>query len=290
MKINFKMTVLFIFFSVIQALGGWGVDTQGNRVVLPDKGVRVVSISPGATETLFKLGLRDEIVGISDFCNYPPEFVEKKPRMGGFSTPNVELIQSVSPQIVIVTTVVPLNIKYQFEQLGIQLFVAEPKSFVQLLGLINEFGKLFGRVEEARELIYYMKEETGKVTLAIRKKSVRPVRTFIEIWYDPFYVATRNTLPGDIVTLAGGQVVPDESGEYVRLSEEKVLQLDPEAFILGHNTDLETFLNTHQNLSTVTALRNNKIFSPDPDQFLRPGPRIINSLWDIARFLHPEAF
>jgi len=284
------MQVFLIFPGVFQVSGETGVDSTGNRIILPDKGVRVVSISPGATEILYQLGLRDEIVGISDFCNYPPEFVKRKQRMGGFSTPNLELIQSVSPDLVIVTSVIPIQIKYQFDRLGIQLFVAEPKSFIQLLGLIDEFGKLFSHQKEAHELIQYMKEEAGKVTLAIRKKSIKPVRTFIEIWYDPIYIATRNTLPGDIVTLAGGEVVPEESGEYIRLSEEHVLQLDPEAFILGHNTDYNTFLNNHQNLLTVTALRNQKVFAPDPDQFLRPGPRVINSLRDIARFLHPEAF
>lgn len=284
------LIVSVLFFLYLPLYGGTGVDSRGVSVTVPDKNVRIVSLSPGATETLYALGLRDEIVGVSDFCNYPPDFVSKKQGLGGFSTPNLEKIQAVSPHIVILTTVVPIHIKNQFDRLGIAIFVTEPESFSQLLNLIKQFGKMFNREKEAYMLISDMKEEAGKVIYAVKTKSLAPVKTFIEIWYNPFYAAGRDTLPGDLVTIAGGEVIPKTGKDYPRLSEESLLALNPEAIVLGHNIDINTFLETHVNVAGIYAIRNNKIFTPDPDEFLRPGPRVVNSMKKIARFLHPEAF
>lgn len=285
------LIVIALFFNLFApVLAGTGVDSIGNRITVPDKNQRIVSLSPGATETLYALGLKDEIVGVSQFCNYPPDFVTTKPKIGGFSTPNIEKIQAVSPHIVIVTRVVPIQVKYQFERLDIQLFVAEPKSFNALMDIINQFGKLFNREEEAHLLVQGMKEEAAEIIQAIRSYSVRPVKTIIEIWQNPYYTAGKNTLPGDIVTMAGGAVIPETGKEYPLLNEESILKLNPEALILGHKTDQNNLLKSHSNISSISAIQNNKVFSPDPDEFLRPGPRVINALKEIAQFLHPEAF
>jgi len=155
---------------------------------------------------------------------------------------------------------------------------------------VEQFGMLFHREKEARALITEMKEEAGAVEAAVRTKSIQPVKTFIEIWYNPFYAAGRYTLPGDIVSMAGGRVVPDGHDEYPRLNEEILLELNPEAIVLGHQVDRESFIEIHANIIRVYAIRNNKVFIPDPDEFLRPGPRVLNALEEIARFLHPEAF
>jgi len=284
------ITSLLVFFPFSILMGGTAVDSRGITVSVPDNGVRVVSLSPGATETLYKLGMRDEIVGVSDYCNYPPEFIASKPKVGGYSTPNLEKIQSLAPHAVLLNTVVPIHIKNQFEVLDIPLFVMEPKSFSELLSMVEQFGMLFHRENEARALITEMKEEAGAVEAAVRTKSIQPVKTFIEIWYNPFYAAGRYTLPGDIVSMAGGRVVPDGHDEYPRLNEEILLELNPEAIVLGHQVDRESFIEIHANIVRVYAIRNNKVFIPDPDEFLRPGPRVLNALEEIARFLHPEAF
>jgi iron complex transport system substrate-binding protein len=112
----------------------------------------------------------------------------------------------------------------------------------------------------------------------------------IEIWKDPYFVAGKNTLPGDIVRLAGGKVVPDSLREYPLLSEEAIVEIDPEALLIGHIIEEGGILESHRNVASITAIRNSKVFVPDLDTFLRPGPRVISALREIAEFLHPEAF
>ncbi|UCB46008.1 MAG: ABC transporter substrate-binding protein [Spirochaetota bacterium] len=284
----FKLTffLMIFIFIYIPLFSGTGVDSLGNKISIPDEGVKIVSLAPGATEILYELGLQEEIVGISEFCNYPPELVASKPKMGGFSTPDIEKIQAENPDVIILTRTMPIQVKYQFERLGMQLFVAEPKSLNELLKTIIQFGNLFNRVKEAHELVISMESRAGEITEAIRERSTNPVRTMIIIWNKPYYTASRKTLPGDIVQLAGGRIVPDTTQEYLLINEERILQINPEALILGHEIEMTDY----RNIESIRALRNNKVFLPNPDEFLRPGPRVINALTEIAHFLHPEAF
>ena len=286
----FVTTLLFMFGIMEVLFAGTVTDSLGHRITVPNKNLRIVSLSPGSTEILFAIGIRDELVGISDFCNYPPDLVKTKPRMGGFSTPNIEKIESVHPDVVILTSVVPIQIEKQLKKLGIKIFVAEPNSINQLMDNIYQIGKLTNHLDNAQQLIKSMEDRIGKIVERIQKKSIHRVRTFIEIWYNPIYAAEKNTLPGDIVTKAGGEVIPDTGKQYPQLNEETLLELDPEAIILGHKISMEEFKKIHKNVTSITAIKNNKILIPNPDIFLRPGPRVVDALEEIAKFLHPEAF
>jgi iron complex transport system substrate-binding protein len=263
---------------------------MGSRVTIPEEGAKIVSLSPGATEILFELGLDEAVVGVSDFCDYPPEETARTPKMGGFSNPNIEKIQAQGPHVVVLTKSMPIGVKHQFDRLGIQLFVAESKSFEELLRMIVALGELTGRTEQAASLVLRMKSEAGVIVQTVRSRSTRPVSTMIEIWKDPYFVAGKNTLPGDIVRLAGGKVVPDSLREYPLLSEEAIVEIDPEALLIGHIIEEGGILESHRNVASITAIRNSKVFVPDLDTFLRPGPRVISALREIAEFLHPEAF
>ncbi|MFW6180971.1 MAG: ABC transporter substrate-binding protein [Spirochaetota bacterium] len=269
---------------------GTGTDSTGQAVTVPDRGARVVSLSPGATETLFALGAGDQLVGVSDYCDHPPELVRGKPTVGGFSTPNIERIQVLAPHVVISTTVIPLHLKTQLENMGVSLFVANPGSLDQYFEGVRQLGHLLGREREARALIEKLRRRVDRITATLEAAGVEPVRTFIEVFDNPLFAAGSSTLPGDLVRLAGGKVVPDTESDYPRLSEEKLLMLNPQAVILGHNVDLDRFLSTHRAVAGIDAIKNRRILIPDPDVFLRPGPRMVDALEEIARFLHPEVF
>src|SRR5215468_3443127 len=61
---------------------------------------RIVSTSPSITETLFALGLGDRVVGVSNYCHYPPE-TAARPRVGSYLHPNIESIAALKPDLVI---------------------------------------------------------------------------------------------------------------------------------------------------------------------------------------------
>src|ERR1700687_6031065 len=64
---------------------------------------RIVSLAPSVTEILFAMGLGDNIVGVTSFCDYPEE-AKKKQKIGGMSNPSLEAVVSLKPDIVVMTT------------------------------------------------------------------------------------------------------------------------------------------------------------------------------------------
>ena len=77
-------------------------DQLGRAIELEVTPQRIVSLAPSNTEILFALGLADSVIAVTDFCNYPPE-AEEKPSIGGFSTPNIEEIVALSPDMILAT-------------------------------------------------------------------------------------------------------------------------------------------------------------------------------------------
>ena len=64
---------------------------------------RIVSTAPSITELLYALGLGDRVVGVTRFCRYPPE-ARWKPKIGDYTSPNLEAIAALRPDLVIVQT------------------------------------------------------------------------------------------------------------------------------------------------------------------------------------------
>ncbi|MGH8011975.1 MAG: helical backbone metal receptor, partial [Candidatus Binataceae bacterium] len=62
--------------------------------------LRIVSLDPAVTETIFALGAGKELVGVSQYTDYPPQAV-KLPKVGTFLTPNIEAIVALRPTLII---------------------------------------------------------------------------------------------------------------------------------------------------------------------------------------------
>jgi len=77
------------------------IDATGRELSFPSPPKRVVSLIPSITEALFDLGLRDVVVGISQFCNHPADEVKQKPRVGGQKNPDYAKIQALNPDLII---------------------------------------------------------------------------------------------------------------------------------------------------------------------------------------------
>jgi iron complex transport system substrate-binding protein len=79
------------------------MDQTGREVTLPVPPRRIVSLVPSVTEVLFAIAAQDLLVGVTDFCDYPPE-ARRKPSVGGMVAANLETILMLKPDIVIATT------------------------------------------------------------------------------------------------------------------------------------------------------------------------------------------
>ena len=99
---SFLLTFVLSLLLHLPAQGQEGLFTDeiGRKVRIPDSPKRIVSMAPSITEILFALGLDEEIVGVTDFCDYPEAALTKQ-RVGGFVNPSIEKIVSLKPDLIL---------------------------------------------------------------------------------------------------------------------------------------------------------------------------------------------
>jgi iron complex transport system substrate-binding protein len=271
------------------------VDQLGRTVVLDEPPQRIVSLAPSNSEILFALGLADRVVAVTDYCNYPPE-AEAKPTIGGFSTPNIEEIVALSPDLVLATSRHEGKIIPQLEGKGVTVFALNPTTLDEVLEAILVTGEIAGVTERASELVAGMQQRIEAITgkTAGLSPEQRP-RTFYVLWHDPLKTAGSGTLQDELIQKAGGINIARELADYANISLEVVVKENPEVIIAGagHGSgEDQTFqyAKAEPRLRDTDARRNNRIYAIDADLPSRQGPRIVEGLEMFARFIHPELF
>ncbi len=253
---------------------------------------RVVSIAPSVTEILFRLGLDDEIVGVSTFCNYPPK-AKAKEKAGTFSQPSIEKIVFLKPDIVFATGLEQASIVDDLRRLGMKVFVSDPASFKELFSSIREIAKLIHREQKAELLIRQMEERIERINDKVKLiPQAKRLSVFIEIGVDPLMTAGSGSFVGELISLAGGiNIASDLPRSYSYFSSEQVLERNPDCIILGYMNKNPDALKIGSRLGwgNIAAVKNNRIYRDiDPNLFFRPGPRLVEGLEAIHKRLYPE--
>ena len=270
-------------------------DQLGRAVKLDKVPERIVSLSPGNTEILFALGLADKVVAVTDYCNDPPE-VKEKPSIGGYSTPNIEEIVALSPDLILATSIHEKRIIPQLEAKDLTVFGVNPKTLDEILATIILVGEVTGKETAASELRTEMQKRIEAVTSKTKNLSPeqRP-RVFFVTWHDPLKTPGSGTRHDELIAKAGGTNVAEELTGYAGISLEAVIEANPEVIIagvgMGSGKDLPLqFALNESRLRNTDARRYGQVYAVDVDLAGRPGPRIVDALEKFAEFIHPELF
>ncbi|MEA1996160.1 MAG: helical backbone metal receptor [Gemmatimonadota bacterium] len=259
---------------------------------------RIISLTPGVTETLFALGLGDRVVGVSRFCNYPPEAREKK-RVGGYLDPNYEAMAVLKPDLVIVLPEQE-KVREYLDELDIEYLVVHNRKVEEIIDAITVIGTACGAVEQAHELVDRIESRINKIR-RLTESSARP-RVLIVIGramstgsVNDIYIAGKDTSYDELITYAGGRNAFENKGvAYPMLTAEGILHLDPDVIIelvpeLGNERlDTGTILKEWESVPGVRAVKNKRVSVIKRDYTVIPGPRFIVLLEDLARLIHPE--
>ena len=270
------------------------VDDMGREITIDKIPQRIVSHVPGITEILYALGLEEKVVGVSEYCDYPPQ-AKQKENVGGFWDPSIEKIVALDPDLVFTMGSVE-QLMTQLDQLEITYIVLQPEDIDGVLKDIELVGKVTGVEKKAEELIKDMQERMLDVSARVEGAPRPKVFYIIE--------ATDLTLPwtagpgsfiDSLITMAGGENIAAEAqGAWVQFNIEAVVDSDPEIIILPtkHGTAFTPpeALKGHPAWGGTTAVKQGKIFTIDDDLVSRYGPRIILGLEEMAKIIHPELF
>jgi iron complex transport system substrate-binding protein len=293
--ITMTLLVLMLLSCIPQSPPGNIVDGLGRQVTINAVPQRIVSLAPSNTEILFALGLGDKVVGVTEYCNYP-EAAKTKPKVGGFSTVDIEKVVSLRPDLVLATQIHSKTIIPALEKLGLTVVALTPSSLTGVLDSITLVGKITGQSKEASELIKDLSTRIKAIADKTQKLSPaqRP-RVFYVTWHDPLWTAGTGTLSNDVISQAGGQnIASDISGDKT-IDLETVINRDPEVIIvsvgMGTGEDLPwQYIKSESRLKNTQALLTDRVYKIDGDLIHRPGPRIVEALEQMAQFIHPELF
>jgi iron complex transport system substrate-binding protein len=266
-----------------------------NDLVYPNaepKKQRIISLAPSTTEILFSLGLDEEIVGVSTFCNYPAQARDKE-KVGTFSQPNIEKIISLKPDLIFATGLEQATTVEKLKRLKLNVYVSDPSNIQELFDSIKEIGKLVNKEAESEKSVSQMESKIEEIKIKV--KDIAPdkkPRVFMEIWHDPLMTAGKGSFVDELINLAGGiNIAYDTPRAYSYFSPEQVIKRNPDCIILGYMGEKQAIdtLKNRLGWKKIKAVINNSIYDDiDPDLFLRPGPRLIEGLEKIYKKLYPE--
>lgn len=266
-------------------------DEIGRKVKIPESPKRIISLAPSITEILFALGLNEEIVGVTDFCDYP-EAALTRPRIGGFVNPNIEKIVSLKPDLIIATRDGNrMETIHRIEELRFPVFVIDSKGLDGVMKTINSIGDIVLRQDESSKIVGDMMARKEKVVRLTR--SLSKPKVFFQIGYAPMITAGKGTLADDLIRIAGGRnISEDESVSYKPYSIETILSKAPEVIIISsmeRKREYSHFLELWQNWKSIPAVKKKTIYLIDSNLVDRPSPRVVEGLETILSMIHPEA-
>ena len=188
--------------------------------------MRIISLVPSITETLFELGLGDQIVAVTRWCTRPADLVKTKRIVGGTKNPKIDVLFSLNPDIVIMDC--DENRKRDAEELerrGIHTCSFFPKTIEDSIQLIQDLGKMFSVETKATELV-------NEIQKRLDYKPLRRLETLILIWRSPYMTINSDTYVHSICKFFGFEnIFRSHAVRYPELSAKEIEAADPEMIL-----------------------------------------------------------
>ena len=276
--------------------------TIGTAITQSPLPQRIVSLVPAVTEILVSIGAGSELVGIGSFDQIPigPNQDSSVTRVGGLLDPNVERIFTLRPDLVILYDT-QTDLRSQLEKASIPILTYTHEGLAEVSDMIRLLGIRTGHSTEAETIATEL--EASLVAIQRRVAGRPKPRTLLVFGREPLTLRNVYASGGigflqDMLEGAGGNNVFSEidSENVSQVSSESILSAAPEIIIeirYGENLPrniVEDERAVWTQLSTLPAVRNNRIYFVTGNRFVVPGPRVAQATEELARMIHPDAF
>ena len=269
-------------------VGGALTDALGRQYVLGESPQRIVSLVPAVTEILFAIGAGEKLVGVTQYCDYPPE-ARDRTSVGGFSgaTISMERVAALQPGLVLLSADMHARVLTLLDALDIPSFAVEPRDFSQVYETISLVGKLSGCEIGAENLIAEMKNKIELARGRINGRE-RPAVFWI-LSEDPLVTVGAGNFVSQAIDLGGGRNIFDDIPEqWPMVSHEQVLLRKPDWVFFGSDMgESAALLSSNPMWQMILMGKENRLAEINADLFYRYGPRLADGVVYISRILHP---
>lgn len=271
-------------------------DATGTEITIENKPTRIVSLMPSNTEIVFSLEAGDNVVGVTDWDNYPEEVLEIE-KVGGLDF-NIEKVMALEPDLVLANASGMSNEAgyKQLQSVGVPVVVVpDATSFEGVYDAISLIGKAVGADQKATEIISTMKEKLENIkekASAISEKEKKTV--WVEVQPGPdLYTTGKGTFMDDMLTLINAKNAAGDYEGWVKFTEEDALLLNPDVIVVTYGFYVENPTEMVYNRPAwkdVPAVKDKQVFEVDADKTNRSGPRLVEGVEELASVIYPEIF
>jgi len=271
----FFLTLTLLLNGEIYASDIVVTDDTGEAVHLKQPAQRIVALAPHLVETLYAAGGGDKLVGTVSYADYP-EAARKVPRLGTYTTPSIEAIVALKPDLVLTFgSGNGSRVINQLKSLGLTVFVSEPKKLDNIANLLLSFGKLSGTEQQAQQAAESFSQQLNH--LRTTYSHLATISVFYQVWHEPLGTLNGSHVISDVIRLCGGRNVFADAPTLVpKLSIESVLTANPDAIVAsGMGEARPEWLEQWRDWPSLKAVQNNNLFFIPPDIIQRHTPRIL---------------
>lgn len=281
-------------FAIVVGLGLAAAALAAQPRAIPS---RIVSTSPGITETLFALDLGDRVVGVSTYCRYPPQ-VLALPKVGTFLRPEPETIARLRPDLVYLEAG-PNAVATQLAALGIRTAIIDRESLPGVFTSIRQISAAADVPERGETLVRELHASLDRIHAAVANEPHRRVLIIVGRRtgaLTDMIAAGPGSYLHDLIAIAGGEnVLNGVNVEYPRISMETVISLAPEVIVdVGEMGETPADSDRRRKITErlwaaerlVAAARTGGVHATNDEAFVVPGPRIVEVARTMAAWFH----
>jgi len=264
-------------------------DSKGNEIVIESEPKKIISVAPSVTELVYALGRGDELLGRTDYCDYPAQ-AEGVQSIGSLKDPNIEKIIEIKPDIVIASTHFKDDVAKKLQDLGIKIVVLkDSKTIDGAYESINTLGQILNAQGKAQEVVNLNKKKIEEIKEKVKDAETPTAYYVVGFGKTGDYTATGDTFIAEMLNIAGGKNIAQDATGW-KYSLEKIIENDPEAIIISKNFVMKDQFMGTDGYKELSAVKNNKVFEIDDNLVNRQGPRIADGVEALAKILHPDLF
>ena len=266
-------------------------DDLGRTLQMPDTIARVVTLAPNLTEIVFAAGAGHTVVGVGRPDDYPAA-VDTLPRYSVYPV-DFEAVAALRPDLAFAAEQV--NSRRDADMLstlGIPTYFMASSTLNDILDGILTAGELLGTSEAAAHAVDSLRSRKHTLAEVTSEVARRPLTLFL-ISDETLFSFGRESYMHELIELAGGRSATGELDMTAPiLSEEFVLSIEPEIIIgpWGDDYDASRLLELHPTWDVIPAVENGRVYGVEASIVERPGPRLIEGAWAMARRIHPDLF
>ncbi|WP_458206438.1 PGF-CTERM-anchored ABC transporter substrate-binding protein [Haladaptatus sp. NG-SE-30] len=259
-------------------------DATGTDVTIEKEPQKIVTLSPSAAQTMWEIGGKDKVVGVTKYATYLEGAGAKANVSGAGMTAVVpEKVVAQEPDLVLAPNVIPDQTVQKLRNAGLTVYkFREAKSIEDIYAKTELTGQLTGECQGAAETVSWMKDRVNTVEKAVEGEDSPKVLYAMS----GGFTAGNGTFVNTIIQTAGGTNVAAEAGiqGYKQISSEVVVQQQPAWLILSAGAKVPDAY------SDTPAAKKNQTVTLNPNYISQPAPRIVYSITKLAKTLHPDAY